>query len=71
MQPIACCPADDSACEQVDDKGEVQPAFAGPHLGDVGDKWQTSRWRAPSCKGGRKSGFGASALSLNVKRRAI
>ena len=36
MQPVACCPADDPACEQVDDNGEIQPAFAGPHVGDVG-----------------------------------
>src|ERR1700680_1861565 len=36
MQPIACCPADDPACEQVDDDGEIQPAFTGPHVGDVG-----------------------------------
>jgi hypothetical protein len=36
MQPVACCPADDPTCEQVDDNGEIQPAFAGPHVGDVG-----------------------------------
>jgi len=36
MQPVACCPADDPACEQVDNNGEIQPAFAGPHVGDVG-----------------------------------
>src|SRR3954447_14556131 len=36
MQPVACCPANDPACEQVDNDGEVQPAFAGPHVGDVG-----------------------------------
>src|SRR6202011_1277546 len=36
MQPVACCPADDPACEQIDDNGEIQPAFAGPHVGDVG-----------------------------------
>src|SRR5258707_15336434 len=23
MQPVACCPADDPACEQVDDAGEI------------------------------------------------
>jgi hypothetical protein len=36
VQPVASCPADDPTCEQVDDNGEVQPAFAGPHVGDVG-----------------------------------
>jgi len=36
VQPVACCPADDPAGEQVDDDGEVQPAFAGPDIGDVG-----------------------------------
>ena len=36
MQPVTCCPADDPACEQIDDNGEIQPAFAGPHVGDVG-----------------------------------
>ena len=36
MQPVGCRPADDPAGEQVDDNGEVQPAFAGPHVGDVG-----------------------------------
>src|SRR3954469_4124029 len=36
MQPVAGCPANDPACEQVDNDGEVEPAFAGPHIGDVG-----------------------------------
>ena len=27
MQPVACCPTDDAACEQVDDNGEIQPTF--------------------------------------------
>src|ERR1700704_5059638 len=36
MQPVACCPADDPACEQVDDDGEIQPTFAGPDVGEVG-----------------------------------
>src|SRR5215213_5139201 len=36
MQPVAGCPANDPACEQVDDDGEIQPTFAGPHVGDVG-----------------------------------
>src|SRR5215208_2294138 len=36
MQPVAGCPANHPACEQVDNDGEVQPAFAGPHVGDVG-----------------------------------
>src|SRR3954463_7034290 len=36
MPPVACCPANDPACEQVDNDGEVQPAFAGPDTGDVG-----------------------------------
>src|SRR6478609_1834996 len=36
MQPVACCPANDPSCEQVDNDGEVQPAFAGPDIGDVG-----------------------------------
>src|ERR1700687_1550365 len=36
MQPVACCPADDPACEQIDDNGEIQPAFAGPNVGDGG-----------------------------------
>jgi hypothetical protein len=36
MQPAAGCPADDPTSEQVDDNREVQPAFAGPHVGDVG-----------------------------------
>src|SRR3954452_10234775 len=36
MQPVAGYPANDPACEQVDDDGEIQPAFAGPHVGDVG-----------------------------------
>src|SRR4051794_22687270 len=35
MQPVACCPADHPSCEQVDNDGEVQPAFAGPDIGDV------------------------------------
>src|SRR5271156_7189819 len=33
---IAGCPADDAPGEQVDDDGEVEPALAGPHVGDVG-----------------------------------
>src|SRR5277367_4384158 len=36
MQPVAGRPADDPAGEQVNDDGEVQPAFAGPNVGDVG-----------------------------------
>src|SRR5215213_7892571 len=36
MQPVAGCPANDPACEQVDDDGEIQPTFAGPDIGDVG-----------------------------------
>jgi hypothetical protein len=36
VQPVAGCPADDPAGEQVDDDGEAQPAFAGPDIGDVG-----------------------------------
>jgi hypothetical protein len=36
VQPVACRPAHDPACEQVDDNGQVQPTFAGPHVGDVG-----------------------------------
>src|SRR3954468_24983090 len=36
MQPVAGCPANDPACEQVDNDGEVQPAFAGPDIGDGG-----------------------------------
>ena len=36
MQPVAGCPADNPSCEQVDNDGEVQPAFAAPHIGDVG-----------------------------------
>src|SRR3954468_13083085 len=36
MQPVAGCPANDPACEQVDNDGEVQPTFTGPHGGDVG-----------------------------------
>src|SRR4051812_36477018 len=36
MQPIAGGPANHPACEQVDNDGEVQPAFAGPYVGDVG-----------------------------------
>src|SRR3954469_23379168 len=36
MQPIAGGPANDPACEQVDNDGEIQPAFAGPDIGDVG-----------------------------------
>src|SRR4051812_43278704 len=35
-QPVAGCPANHPACEQVDNDGEVQPAFAGPDTGDVG-----------------------------------
>ena len=34
VQPVAGGPADDPAGEQVDDDGEVQPAFAGPDVGD-------------------------------------
>jgi hypothetical protein len=30
VQPVACRPAHDPACEQVDDNGQVQPTFAGP-----------------------------------------
>jgi hypothetical protein len=37
MQPVAGCPANDPACEQVDNDGEVEPAFAGPHIGDAGE----------------------------------
>ena len=36
VQPVAGGPADDPAGEQVDDDGKVQPAFAGPDIGDVG-----------------------------------
>jgi hypothetical protein len=36
VQPVASGPADDAAGEQVDDDGKVQPAFAGPDVGDVG-----------------------------------
>jgi hypothetical protein len=36
MQPVAGSPANDPTCEQVDNDGEVQPALAGPHVGDVG-----------------------------------
>ena len=36
MQPVAGCPANDPACEQVDNDGKVEPAFAGPDVGDVG-----------------------------------
>ena len=35
VKPVAGGPADDPAGEQVDDDGEVQPAFAGPDAGDV------------------------------------
>ena len=34
VKPIAGCPADDAPGEQVDDDGEVEPALAGPHVGD-------------------------------------
>jgi hypothetical protein len=36
MPPVAGCPANDPSCEQVDDDGEIEPAFAGPDIGDVG-----------------------------------
>src|SRR4029078_13564116 len=36
MQPVAGCPANDPACEQGDNDGEVQPALAGPDIGNVG-----------------------------------
>src|SRR3954469_2761257 len=36
MQPVAGRPANDPACKQIDNDSEVQPAFAGPHVGDVG-----------------------------------
>src|ERR1051325_8750661 len=36
MQPVACCPADNSSCEQVDNDGQVQPTFTGPNIGNVG-----------------------------------
>jgi hypothetical protein len=36
MQPVTCRPADDSACEQVDDDRQIQPTFAGPDVGNVG-----------------------------------
>ena len=36
MPPVAGCPANHPACEQVDNDGEVQPAFTGPDTGDVG-----------------------------------
>jgi hypothetical protein len=35
MRSAACCPAHDPSCEQVDNDGEAQPAFAGPDTGDV------------------------------------
>src|SRR3954447_22705866 len=36
MPPVAGCPANHPAYEQVDSDGEVQPALAGPDTGDVG-----------------------------------
>src|SRR4051794_28958998 len=36
MQPVAGCPANHPSCEQVDNDGEVEPAFAGPDIGNVG-----------------------------------
>src|SRR4051794_40560648 len=43
MQPVACCPANDPACEQVDNDGQVQPAFAGQDIGDAGPPFLV-RW---------------------------
>ena len=66
MQPVACCPTDDPACEQVDDDGEVQPTFAGPDIGDVG---------APLLVGPRcrevlieQSALFAPSLSISIER---
>jgi len=35
MQTITNRPADDTAGEEVDDDGQIQPSFAGPDIGDV------------------------------------
>jgi hypothetical protein len=35
MQPVAGCPTNDPSCEQVDNDGEVEPAFAGPDIGEI------------------------------------
>ena len=43
VQPVAGGPADDPAGEQVDDDGEVQPALAGPDVGDVGAPFLVGR----------------------------
>ena len=47
MQPVAGCPADDPACEQVDNDGQLQPAFAGPDI--RGSRHRKCR-RPPSCR---------------------
>ena len=36
VEPIASCPADDAPGEQVDDDRQIEPALAGPDVGDVG-----------------------------------
>ncbi len=35
MEPITGIPADDAAGEQVDDNGQIEPALAGPYVGNI------------------------------------
>lgn len=35
MEPITGIPADDAAGEQVDDNGQIEPALAGPSVGNI------------------------------------
>ena len=35
FQPVTCCPANNPTGEEVQDDGQIQPAFGGPDIADV------------------------------------